>query len=70
MIFVCMYVDYDTSPATHAVEDEDGSVTYQRYCHVYRQGELEDICSRYTIEYYCHILLVNVNIIHNLLVLG
>jgi hypothetical protein len=50
-----MYVDYDTSPATHAVEDEDGSVTYQRYCHVYRQGELEDICSRYTIEYYCHI---------------
>lgn len=29
----------------HVVE-EDGQLVFQRYCHVYREGELEDICSR------------------------
>jgi alkylated DNA repair protein alkB family protein 8 len=31
--------------AAHATTDESGLVVYQRYCHVYREGELEDLCS-------------------------
>ena len=35
--------DYDFKPPSHMVE-ERGLLTYQRYCHVYKKGELEDIC--------------------------
>ena len=27
--------------------DELGQRIYQRYCHVYRRGELEELCSKY-----------------------
>lgn len=30
----------------HVVEDGD-QLVFQRYCHVYKQGELEDLCSWY-----------------------
>jgi hypothetical protein len=30
----------------HVVE-EDGQLVFQRYCHVYKEGELEDLCRRY-----------------------
>ena len=29
----------------HVVE-EDGQLVFQRYCHVYKEGELEDLCRR------------------------
>jgi alkylated DNA repair protein alkB family protein 8 len=29
----------------HVEEDDNGSLVYKRYCHVYRRGEIEDICS-------------------------
>jgi hypothetical protein len=31
-------------PCEHVVEDGD-QLVFQRYCHVYKQGELEDLCS-------------------------
>lgn len=40
----------------HALEDDD-QILFQRYCHVYKEGELEDLCSRYdfvfTIAFLC-----------------
>jgi SAM-dependent methyltransferase len=35
-------IDEETLPK-HVVE-ERGLLTYQRYCHVYRKGELDDLC--------------------------
>lgn len=32
-------------PCEHVQEDERGALVFQRYCHVYRKGELEDLCS-------------------------
>ena len=32
-------------PCQHVKEDEKGALVFQRYCHVYRKGELEDLCS-------------------------
>lgn len=32
-------------PCQHVKEDEKGALVFQRYCHVYRRGELEDLCS-------------------------
>jgi len=29
----------------HVETDDKGAMVYQRYCHVYRRGEIEDICS-------------------------
>ena len=29
----------------HVEEDDKGALVYKRYCHVYRRGEIEDICS-------------------------
>lgn len=29
----------------HVVKEQDGSLLFQRYCHVYKAGELEDLCS-------------------------
>ena len=29
----------------HVETDDRGAMVYQRYCHVYRRGEIEDICS-------------------------
>jgi len=26
--------------------DQDDIIVYERYCHVYREGELEELCSR------------------------
>lgn len=31
-------------PCVHVVEDR-GELVYQRYCHVYREGELEELCA-------------------------
>ena len=33
------------APAGGEVEESERHVVYQRYCHVYREGELEDLCS-------------------------
>lgn len=32
-------------PCQHVTEDAQGALVFQRYCHVYRDGELEDLCS-------------------------
>jgi SAM-dependent methyltransferase len=32
-------------PCEHVEEQGDGQLLFQRYCHVYKQGELEEICS-------------------------
>lgn len=38
-------VDSPEGPCIHVVQDGDQFV-YQRYCHVFQKGELEQICSR------------------------
>lgn len=38
--------DYSKSSCSHAVEDAKGNIVFQRYCHVYKEGELEELCSR------------------------
>lgn len=35
---------YDEGKCQHVIEERDEYV-FQRYCHVYKEGELEDICS-------------------------
>ena len=32
-------------PCKHVTEDSQGALVFQRYCHVYRDGELQDLCS-------------------------
>lgn len=34
-----------TIDCEHVVKESDGSLIFQRYCHVYKRGELEDLCS-------------------------
>lgn len=38
-------VESPEGPCEHVKVDDKGSLVYQRYCHVYREGELEDLCS-------------------------
>ncbi len=35
----------DSGACQHATESPAGDMVYQRYCHVYKEGELEDLCS-------------------------
>ena len=36
----------DSGPCQHVQEEEQtGDLVFQRYCHVYKEGELEEICS-------------------------
>ncbi len=37
--------DATVGKCEHVEEDEKGALVYKRYCHVYRRGEIEDICS-------------------------
>lgn len=36
----------DEIDCEHVIRQDDGSLLFQRYCHVYRKGELDDLCTR------------------------
>eukprot|EP01038_Epipyxis_sp_PR26KG_P008479 gene8479-11462_t len=38
------YDDFMSGPCKHVVEKDDEFI-FQRYCHVYKEGELDDLCS-------------------------
>ncbi len=37
---------FDDVECNHVVRQDDGSLLFQRFCHVFKKGELEDLCSR------------------------
>jgi hypothetical protein len=39
-------VEGEKVDCNHAIRQEDGSLLFQRYCHVFKHGELEDLSKR------------------------